>query len=107
MNALKKLKSRAGESLGEVLISVLNAALAMALLAGMIASTVNLVKKSKDAFTNGGYVTAENALASRSGTPGGSGTMTFTYGSGVGDKTSYSVGYYTQTIGGKTVVSYR
>lgn len=44
----KKLNSQAGETITEVLVSLLIAALALTMLAGMISSTVSLVTRSKE-----------------------------------------------------------
>lgn len=44
----KKLRSTAGETIAEVLISLLIASVALMMLATMISSTVNLVMTSKD-----------------------------------------------------------
>ena len=44
---IKKLRSRAGESIAETLIAVLVIAVASVLLAGMIAATNNIVRQSR------------------------------------------------------------
>ena len=68
-----KLKSRSGESIAEVLIAVLVAAVGLVLLAGMIGSTTHLVKESEDLI--GDYVDADRALVERSGESGLSGNV--------------------------------
>ena len=98
----KKLKSRSGESIGEVLVAVLISALALALLAGMVVSASRIVTQSKQAL--GRYVAAENALTMQSG-EGTSGQVTITDSTGAAD--SVAVLYYTERIGGKDVTSYR
>ena len=98
----KRLKSRAGETIGEVLVAVLISALALALLAGMVTATSRMVKKSRDSFTGtGSYVTKEYGLTAPSGAAG---TVRMTVG---GVPYDFSVTYAGETIGGKTVVSYR
>lgn len=56
-----KLKSDAGESLAEVLISLLIAALAMTMLASAISSTVKVVNRSREA-TSAYYEEAEDLI---------------------------------------------
>ena len=45
---IKKLNTQTGETITEVLVSLLVAALALTMLAGMISSTVSLVTRSKE-----------------------------------------------------------
>ena len=47
---IRKIKSRAGESLAEVLIAVLIIAVSAMLLAGMISSTLSIVTRSEAAY---------------------------------------------------------
>lgn len=53
---LQRLQSKAGESIAEVLVALLIAAVALMMLASMISSTVSIVNKSKikmdDYYTN-------------------------------------------------------
>lgn len=56
----KKLKSAVGESLAEVLIALLIAALAMVMLATAISSTARIVTRSKATMKN--YYDGNNAL---------------------------------------------
>ena len=58
-----KLRSSRGESLTEVLISTLIAAVALVMLASMVATGANLVEQSKDRLT--AYYEAGNALAAQ------------------------------------------
>ena len=44
---MKKIKSQAGETIAEVLVALLISSVALVMLAGMIASTTNLVTRSK------------------------------------------------------------
>ena len=46
-----KLRSRAGESIGETLIAMLVSALALLMLAGAVSSAANIVKKSNEAMS--------------------------------------------------------
>lgn len=55
-----KLKSSAGESLAEVLLSLLIAALAMAMLASVISTTANIITRNKIAVAE--YYSANNCL---------------------------------------------
>lgn len=65
-NKLKKrIRSRAGESIAEVLIAVIISALALSLLAGMIYGAKRLVETSKADTQN--YVQAENLLSTHKG----------------------------------------
>lgn len=59
---LKKLKSKNGESLGEVLIALLIAALALTMLASVISSASNMISNSKEKMTL--YYGATNDVAS-------------------------------------------
>ncbi|MBO4277268.1 MAG: hypothetical protein J5925_02575 [Clostridia bacterium] len=63
--AVSRLKSKAGESIVEVLVALLIASLGMVLLAGMINAASQLITKSKNSMDD--FVSAENAAAARSG----------------------------------------
>ena len=56
----RKLRSRAGESIAETLVSVLIAAVALVMLAGMISTTLRLVEDSSKKIE--AYYTANDAL---------------------------------------------
>lgn len=58
---LNKIRSRRGESLTEVLVSLLIASLGLLILAQMLATSSDVVKDSKLLFER--YVTAENILS--------------------------------------------
>jgi Tfp pilus assembly protein PilV len=58
-----KLKSQSGESLGEVLVALLIAALAMTMLASVITTTSRIIKQSKDDLKT--YYDANDALAAQ------------------------------------------
>ncbi len=63
-NILSKLKSEAGESLGEVLIALLIAALALTMLASVISTASGVINRSKMAVDR--YDAATNELNSLS-----------------------------------------
>lgn len=60
---IRKLKSQAGESLGETMIALLISILGVALLAMMINTSANLIKKGDDQFNN--YIGKENKLVEK------------------------------------------
>ena len=60
----KKLKSEKGETISEVLIALLVAALAIVLLAGMINASYSMITKSKE--KNEKYTVAENGIVEQS-----------------------------------------
>lgn len=107
----RRLRSRNGESIAETLIAVMIAALALALLAGMIATGTRLVKRSRESTAL--YAAAQNTLAEQSG--GESGTvkvsmkLSDSYPGSIeqADDGSFDVSYYAATVAGKTVVSYK
>ena len=115
----RKLRSRAGESIAEVLVALLIAALAMATLAGMIGATYSMVEKSKTTMKS--YVDANNGLVTQdSGGTDGKATLSITVGEGstqtstpvkisegdADDKTISVVYFSNSQISGKTVISY-
>lgn len=60
---IKKLKSQNGESLGETMIALLISILGLALLAMMIETSANLIKKSDTEFNS--YIGKENKLVEK------------------------------------------
>ena len=56
-----KLRSQAGESIGETLVALLISALALLMLAGAISSAANMVRRSKTAMT--AYYENDSSLA--------------------------------------------
>ena len=60
---IKKLKSQRGESLGETMIALLISILGLALLAMMIETSANLIKKSDTEFNS--YIGKENKLVEK------------------------------------------
>jgi type II secretory pathway component PulJ len=59
---LDKLRSRRGDSIAEVLISLLISVVALVMLAAMITSSTRLIQRSRDAMEK--YDAANNVLAS-------------------------------------------
>lgn len=101
-----KIRSRAGESLAEVLVALLVATLALMILAGMITSTTSIVKASESKM--GDYY-AENAkLENISGT-NTTVTITVTDDATVTHAFDVSLNYYqNQVFGtGRTVTAYK
>ena len=95
-----KVKSAAGESLAEVLVSLLIGALALLLLAGMITASSAMVKRSTESMET--YNEKENAAAEKAGT--GSGTVVLKYN---GRSESFRVKYDSfEAFGNKEVISY-
>ena len=70
---MDRLKSRAGESISEVLIAVLVSAVGLVLLAGMISSTHHLIQSSKETIHN--YAASDAALVEKDGDSGKEGTV--------------------------------
>lgn len=70
---VRKLKNRKGESIGEVLVSLLISALALVMLASMITSSSRMIQSSKVKLQD--YYVANNALETRTGTNSGTGTV--------------------------------
>lgn len=69
-----KLNNTAGETITEVLVGLIIAALALTMLAAMITSSTRLLQNSESFFQ--GYVSEENNLAVQSGSvSAGSGTV--------------------------------
>ena len=107
-NIAKKLKNRRGETIAEVLVSLLIGAMAILMLATMVASATKIITSSSEKMK--AYVIDGNNLAEQSSFSS-TGTVTFKK-DGVPvkltDKDSISVQYYVNsTVGDKAVVSYR
>ena len=107
----KRLRSRAGETITEVLVSVLIAALGKTLLAGMISAASKMITDSKKSTET--YVNAENILATQPDsvgtdahvTVGTDSTVTLSKKlSNAGSETVYVVTY---TVDNSSVVSYK
>lgn len=109
---VRKLKNRKGESIGEVLVSLLIAALALVMLASMITSSSRMIQASKVKIQE--YYVANNALETRTGTTSGSGTISVKVGAAsvkfnVNDTAGPSVSYFknAKAPSGTQVVSYK
>ena len=107
---LRRLKSRAGETITEVLIATLVSALGMALLAGMITASLSIMNRSRETALE--YFESENALETRSDDSGHEGTVTLTGASGGVKLTDddaaadVPVSYVSRQIGKTTAISY-
>lgn len=108
---LSRLKSRRGDSLSEVLVAMLIAAMGLVILASMITSSVSIIRKSK--ATSEAYVKQENALVSHTESEAMSGTVTFSVDGSAfrtnDSRTSASIDvnyFQNNKANGKTVVSY-
>ncbi len=105
-----RLKSSAGETIGEVLISTLVAALSLMILAMMIASAGKLVIKSKNFMDD--YVKEENGIVTGTGSAV-TGTLKFSDGGTEVPLTNHSPDggytvniYVNDQISGKPVAAY-
>lgn len=111
MRAMKnKILSQAGESIGETLVALLIAALALVMLAGAMSSSSGVILKSRDKLDD--YYTAneeDNGVIKM--TSGGSTAekrITITDTTGNISLQSYKVSYYkNDEFGKKTVVAYK
>ena len=103
---LAKLRSRAGDSIAELLIALLISSLAMVMLAGAVSSASNMIRRGNTAMT--AYFTEDNALAERTtddGNPPPAATVTLKEGSN--DVQNWAVKYYSNDTFGRThVVAY-
>lgn len=99
----RKLSSKLGDSIGEVLVALLISSLALMMLASMITSSTHLILNSKDKLES--YYQQNNKLSSRTGTTtASSATIKFE-----GEAGGYQVNitcYTNDKIGGKEVISY-
>ena len=109
---VRKLRNRGGETITEVLVAVLIAAVALVLLAGMITTTANLIDSSRTKVH--GYAEKDLALAEKSGTDAKEGSVVVKCGgSGVkltdsSSSSSIAVKYYENPdAAGYDVISYK
>ena len=117
---LKKLKSRGGETIAEVLVALLISALGLTMLAGVISASGRIVLGSMDKM--GKYVSSENQIVSyTAGDPVSSseGTATLSLKKTDGSESAWKltdqttdtaikvIFYSTKVLGNKPVVSYR
>lgn len=102
-----KLRSRAGETITETLVSLLISALALVMLAGVISASSRIVNRSKAALD--AYYDACNAMVEMSdASETGTGSVKIT-GTGISSAAGISeaVSYVEGTAGNRTVLYYR
>ena len=110
---IDKLKSKAGESITEVLVSLLISSLGMLILANMIAISAKLISDSRTKYEN--YLNSENKLVEQPiVSPGHGGDVTIVVKNSSNQLISsdfhdnpISVEYYSSEFGGKAVISYK
>lgn len=103
----KRLKSKSGETIGEVLVALLISSLALLMLAGAITSSTNLVEKSRKNqekyYAANDYLNGDSDSTPEEGTiVQGSGTVTI--GNDINQE-SVSVNLYVNTAFGRTPVA--
>ena len=107
----KKLKSQTGESIGETLVSLLIAALALVMLAGAISASSGVIMKGRNKLN--AYYTANEAesgvVKMKSGTRETDDKMTLTDGKGqFSESPSYPVTYYiNDEFNSRIVIAYK
>ena len=100
---LKKLKSRAGESIAETLVALLISALALLMLAGAVSSAARVVTGSSNKLKE--YYAADRNLATRSGAD--TNKVDITIAAEKVTQTFRDVNYYeNETLGSTNVVAY-
>jgi hypothetical protein len=103
---MRKLRSRAGESIAETLVAVLISALALTMLAGAISAATNAVTKSKTHLDQ--YYNSQNddVVTMTNGTAGKKVTIKDSDNKVIAEK---NIVYYTnsKTTGDRTVISYK
>lgn len=103
----KKLKSKSGESITEVLVALLVSSLGLMILAGMISSSFRLISGSRNAVER--YVDAQNELVERDD-GGAEGTLRVSSDDfnrlTDDDETDINVYYYKNDVAGRPVISY-
>ena len=102
----KRLRSRAGETIAEVLIALLISSLALVILAQMITSASNMVQTSERAMKD--YYSGNNKLAKQTEN-GTSATATLKMGESGTLNTSTSILYFEndKKLGGIDVIAYK
>ena len=103
----EKLNGQSGESIGETLVALLIAALALVMLAGAISASLGVVNKGRDKL--GEYYSANEAINKRSGTesdvPNG---IEITDSLSIINTQQYNITYYkNSTFSNKPVVAYK
>lgn len=109
MSILKKLQSKRGESLAEVLVALLVSTAGIMMLAGMITSATNMISKSRNAMND--YYERNNYLETHtngSGISVGSGTVFLKDSAGdTGDGNKIAdVSYYINEQGNERAIAY-
>lgn len=115
MGIRRKLKSRRGESLAEVLVAVLVAAIAITMFVGMVSAAIRVTKKNRDALDS--YYKRNNLLVQYSDGGGAVAGVTSERGTvtlegalkkeGVPENVEgVSVTYYINTTGNQQVIVY-
>ena len=97
---IRKLQSKAGDSIAEVLIALLISSLALVMLASMISSSANMITKSKSNMDD--YYSKMNALASSSNA-----TVDITIQMGSVSETVSGVSCYVDDSDNETFISYK
>ena len=98
---LAKLRSRAGDTIAELLIALLISSLAMVMLAGAVSSASNMIRRGNDAMT--AYFTEDNAMAEQAFTE----DLTATLKEGGIPLQTWAVKYYSNDTFGKAhVIAY-
>ena len=101
---IKKVKSRAGETIAEVLVALLISSVALVMLAGMIASTTSMVTQSKSKMEK--YYEANEKLETQTETTGPSFSIQISDENNTIDVQVGTLPGYKNEILGKTVYAY-
>lgn len=107
MKIQNRLRSRRGESLTEVLVGLLIAALSITMMAGAITSSVNMIRSSSSRMQN--YYEQNNRLEEQTTTPNGTTTLTIkgaTDDDGL-NPVSVKVNLYIHEQGNVKIISYK
>lgn len=107
---LKKLRSKAGETLAEVLISLLISSLALVILAQMISASSSMITNSEKKMAE--YYTARNVLDNQTDVGESGSTLTLKENpegasAEIADQSFNIIQYKNNTVGGITVISYK
>jgi len=102
--ASHKLKSCAGESIGETLVALLISALALVMLAGAISSTARMITVSDTKM--GEYYEGDNVLVQQAASGGTASTITITDSEGTTETRSVNC-YTNAAFASKPVVAYQ
>ena len=101
--AKRKLLDRRGDSIGEVLVSLLISAVALVMLASMIAASTSLIMSSREK-PEAYYQENNNLTRFVDGASVSTGKLVYTAGSDTVEIPS--VHYRSNALGGKTIVAY-